>query len=167
MKTAPAPHTRTTTRRTRTPHRRRDELWVAEAGTPHRQATTSVETIGPRVLLATELGTASRSAEQRALELAAEPGRDVWVVGIMPADVEPDHRDQDRLEALLRQVRRRGATAQGILVSGDPAVELLREANARGADVVVVGRDQWEGRSRTSVCGHLVNHARCAVLVTA
>lgn len=137
---------------------------MGEAGTPHRQPPRAVEAIGPRVLLGTELGAASRGAVQRTLELAAEPGRDVWVVGIVPADVEPDHRDQDRLEALLRQIRRRGASAQGILVSGDPAVELLREANARGADVVVVGREQWEGRS---VCGHLVNHARCAVLVTA
>ena len=125
------------------------------------------EMVGPRVLLGTELGPASRGAEQRAVELAAEPGRELWVVGIVPADVEPDHRHQDRLEELLQRIRRRGAEAEGIIVSGDPAVELLREANGRGADVVVIGRSQWEGRSTTSVCGHLVNHARCPVLVTA
>jgi nucleotide-binding universal stress UspA family protein len=143
------------------------EVWVHETGLPHIGPHPLVDHLGRRMLLATDLSSASRGVEARAIEVAQAAGAHLLVLAIIPSEASPDTAHQKRLRALVRRARRRGIHAQGEITSGDPADSILRVATASRADAIIIGDDQWRGwKNAGCVCGHVILHSPCAVLIT-
>ena len=146
--------------------RRAGEAWVYEKGLPRICREPLVDHLGRRVLLATDLSDASRDVDARAIELAEEAGADLLILAIIRPEASGDGSFQKRLGARVRLARRRGIDAEGRIVAGDPADSILRVAASTGADAIVIGYDQWRGwASAGCVCGHVILHAPCPVLI--
>lgn len=143
------------------------EVWVHEKGLPHMCPQPLVDHLGQRILVATDLGDDSADVDARAIELAEEAGARLLVLAIVPPEAITDPSYQKRLGALVRRARRRGIDAEGRIVMGDPADAILRAATASRADAVIIGDAQWRGwKDAGCVCGHVILHAPCRVVVT-
>jgi nucleotide-binding universal stress UspA family protein len=131
------------------------------------------------VLLATDLTPWSMEATERAIDLSASLSARLLIVNVIdtqgPPRTGPTARiDQARaareaaLVALVRQARARGASAEFLVWTGDPASAIAAAVEAERADLLVVGS---RGRRRAgrmllgSVSDHLVRNAPCPVLV--
>ena len=133
-----------------------------------------------RILLATDLSTASDGAADHALQLASDLGADLLIVSV----IDPRSRLGDG-PAVGRMVQRRAARevdAQALVVrgraagvhvrflvwEGEPGPAIVDAAEAEDADLVIVGS---HGRGRVgrmvlgSVSDHVVRHAACPVLI--
>lgn len=167
------------------------DLVVAGAGgEPHRLGSTAAsllrESAVPvfvarapvrrpleRVLLATDLSPVSAAAHERGLEVAAalfgEPkaARSLLVVGpgALPAPLPPaalDRAAHAELRAFLRERRPRAGLVQSAIRAGHPAEEIVAEADAWKADLLIVGT---HGRVLLgSVAEAVVRGAPCSVL---
>jgi nucleotide-binding universal stress UspA family protein len=118
------------------------------------------------VLLATDIGEASRWATEEAITTAA---RDDAVLQILAVARLRD--DREVLERGIQRVRRR-ARAAGVRVTsmvwyGDPAEAILEAAWTERPDVLMVGarHDRWLARLRGSVSGKVAREAPCRVEV--
>jgi nucleotide-binding universal stress UspA family protein len=132
-----------------------------------------------RILLATDLSTASAGATDQALELTRALHADLLVVSVIdsatPMSSGPLPRmDQRRAarelaaQALVVKGRRVGVSVSFLVWEGEPGPAIVEAAEAEGADLIVVGT---HGRNRVerfvlgSVSDHVVRHAPCPVLI--
>jgi nucleotide-binding universal stress UspA family protein len=131
------------------------------------------------ILLATDLGVASREATDMAVELAARLGARLLIMNALDTRRihglgRHDRLDQARAERegllvdLVRRARASGASAEFIVWPGAPTAAIRDAVDAEGADLLIVGS---HGRDRAgrlvlgSVSDALVRHAPCPVLV--
>jgi nucleotide-binding universal stress UspA family protein len=124
-----------------------------------------------KILCAIDLTKASRNAFDRALSIARVSKARLYVLHAVPADV-PFARDQsERLKLLtgLRQrAEREGVPVRTIEQHGDPARAIVLHANARKADLVVLGSNRrrgWQRFKEGSVGERVLRRAAWAVLI--
>ena len=135
------------------------------------------------ILIATDGSPASARAVEAGVDLAAERGGDVTFVHIVPADAWitgrgaparplPHHVAVDEGETALKEAAEVAETA-GVSyalerISGDPVDEILAVAEAKDADLVVVG-SRGRGAVASAVLGSVslgvLKRARRPVLV--
>jgi nucleotide-binding universal stress UspA family protein len=142
----------------------RRETLVLEKGAPRGCRQPLAAHLGRRLLLATDLTAASRSAEERAMQLAEKAHASLLVLAIVPKKGALQHSAAGRLQGRTRLADRRGIDAVGRLVDGDPAACILNAAASDGADAIVMP-GHWAS-APDCPCGRVVLHARCPVLVT-
>jgi nucleotide-binding universal stress UspA family protein len=124
-----------------------------------------------RILCAIDLERASDRAFDRALSLAAIGDAKLFVLHVVPADLPYSWRSRERLE-YLTGVRER-AEALGIKVRieeqhGDPARVIVLHANAKKADIVILGSNRrrgWRRLREGSVAERVLRRAAWPVLV--
>ena len=146
---------------------RQREVWVYEKGLPRTCPHPLVDHLGHRMLLATDLSSASNDVDARAIELAQAAGAHLLVLAIIPFEASPDAAHRKRLAALVRRARRRGIDADGEITTAEPADAIVRVAIASRADAIIIGDNQWRGwKDAGCVCGHVILHSPCAVLIT-
>jgi nucleotide-binding universal stress UspA family protein len=131
------------------------------------------------IMLATDLGPASSTATDRAIEIASRLGARLLVtsvVGPRLGDGVAAGRRIDQLraelesgaQAVVEEARANGANATFLVWEGDPGEAIVSAAEAEGADLIVVGS---HGRGTVgrflvgSVSDFIVRHASCPVLV--
>ena len=149
------------------PGLRRREVWVHEKGLPRSCGHPLVDHLGRRILLATDLSSASNDVDARAIELAQAAGAHLFVLAIIPSEASPDEAHRKSLAALVSRARRRGIDAEGEITAADPADAILRVATASRADAIIIADTQWRGwKNAGCVCGHVILHSPCAVLIT-
>lgn len=105
----------------------------------------------PRILCAIDLEKASERAFDRALDLAVAGDAELLILHAVPKQVPYSWRATERLE-YLTELRER-AEAAGVKVRveeqhGDPARVIVLHANARKADLVVLGSNRRRGWQR-------------------
>jgi nucleotide-binding universal stress UspA family protein len=133
-----------------------------------------------RILLATDLSSASEGATRQAMQLARDLHAELLVVSVIdptsrlaagPALARMDqHRAARELAAqgIVVEGRRAGVNVHFLVWEGEPGPAIVEAVDAEGADLVVVGT---HGRSRVgrmvlgSVSDHVVRHASCPVLI--
>ena len=146
---------------------RRGEVWVHEKGLPRVGPRRMLDHLGHRMLLATDLTSASSDVHARAIQVAKAAGAHLRVLAIIPPGARPDASHRRRLGALVRRARRQGVDTRGEIVSGAPADAILRMAVEGPVDTIIIGDSQWrDWRHAGCVCGHVLLHSPCAVLVT-
>lgn len=132
-----------------------------------------------RILLATDLSSASEKAADEALQLARALRAELLVVSVIdpttrapgPHVARMDQRRAARevaAQALVVRGRRAGVAVEFLVWEGEPGPAIIEAAEAERADLLVVGT---RGRSRVermvlgSVSDHVVRHAPCPVLI--
>jgi nucleotide-binding universal stress UspA family protein len=132
-----------------------------------------------RILLATDLSTASAAAADQALELTQALHADLLVVSVIdpatPLSSGPVTRmDQRRAarelaaQALVVRGRRVGVTVAFLVWEGEPGPAIIEAAESERADLIVVGTrglNRVERWVLGSVSDHVVRHAPCPVLI--
>jgi universal stress protein A len=130
----------------------------------------SMSTVG-RILCAVDLERASDRAFDRALALAVLGQAKLFILHVVPRDVRYSSRAAERLN-YLTQLRER-AKAAGVAVrveeqQGDPTRVIVLHANARKADIVVLGSNQrrgWRRLREGSVAESVLRRAAWPVLI--
>lgn len=131
-----------------------------------------------RILLGTDLSTASEGATEEALQLACDLHAELLVVSIIDPSGQgygaPLRMDQRRAaretaaQALVLRGRRAGVNVSFLVWQGEPGPALVEAAASEEVDLIVVGS---RGRNRVerfvlgSVSDHVVRHATCPVLI--
>jgi nucleotide-binding universal stress UspA family protein len=133
-----------------------------------------------RIMLATDLSTASKGATDQALQLARDLRAELLVVSVIdptalvavgPAAVRMDQRRAAReaaAQAIVVTGRHAAVSVRFLVWEGEPGPAIVEAAVAEAADLVVVGT---HGRSRVgrlvlgSVSDHVVRHAPCPILI--
>jgi nucleotide-binding universal stress UspA family protein len=139
--------------------------------------------LGPRVrriVLATDLSSASEGATDHALQLARDLGAELLIVSVIdpssplggpPSLARMDQRRAARelaAQAIVVRGRRGGVNIHFLVWEGEPGPAIVDAATSEGADLIVVGT---HGRGRVgrlvlgSVSDHVVRHAPCPVLI--
>jgi nucleotide-binding universal stress UspA family protein len=124
-----------------------------------------------RILCAIDLEKASERAFDRALNLAIISGARLYILHATPKNVSFSWRAHERLQ-YLTSLRER-AEAAGVWVRveeqhGDPARVIVLHANARKADIVVIGSNRRQGWRRIregSVAERVLRRAAWPVLM--
>ncbi len=153
---------------------------MSAAPVVHELPVTGVPRRIRRILLATDLSSASEGATAQALELARQLRADLLVVSVIDpaarhaAGQTVARMDQRRAarelaaQAIVIDGRRAGVNVNFLVWEGEPGPAIVEAAESEGADMVIVGT---RGRSRVerlvlgSVSDHVVRHARCPVLI--
>ena len=132
-----------------------------------------------RILLATDLSSASAGATDQALELSRALHADLLVVSVIdpasPLSSGPLPRmDQRRAarelsaQAIVVKGRRIGVSVSFLVWEGEPGPAIVEAAESEAVDMIVVGT---RGRNRVerfvlgSVSDHVVRTAPCPVLI--
>jgi nucleotide-binding universal stress UspA family protein len=132
-----------------------------------------------RILLATDLSSASAGATDQALELSRALRADLLVVSVIdsasPLSSGPLPRmDQRRAarelaaQAIVVKGRRIGVSVTFLVWEGEPGPAIVEAAESEAVDMIVVGT---RGRNRVgrfvlgSVSDHVVRSAPCPVLI--
>ncbi len=134
-----------------------------------------------RLLLATDLSTASAAATDQAFELAARLGATLLIVSVIdPGSLRlPGGRfgarvDQVRAgrekaaQELVARGRAMGVSVSFLIWEGDPGESIVEAARSEATDLIIVGSHGRSGVGRFligSVSDHVVRHASCPVLV--
>ena len=149
------------------------------------QAVSSYPTPGSersirRILLATDLSSASEGATDQALQLARDLRADLLVVSVIdpspalgagPVVARMDQRRAARelaAQTIVVRGRRAGVRVSFLVWEGEPGPAIIEAAVAEAADLVVVGthgRGRFERLVLGSVSDHVVRHAPCPVLI--
>jgi nucleotide-binding universal stress UspA family protein len=136
------------------------------------------------IVVATDGSPAAQAAVERALQEARRRNGTIEFVGAWTTPVNgalgaPTYMSEDVFYAtrdamgeILAEAKG-GAAEQGVqagthLVAGDPAVEICRLAEERHADLIVMGsrgHGPLAAALLGSVAAHVVQHARCPVMV--
>ena len=75
---------------------------------------------------------------------------------------------QELVSGAERELRTAGLATEGIVEPGDPREVLIRTAESKGVDMVVVGSHGRTGLARLlvgSVASHVATHAPCTVVI--
>ena len=124
-----------------------------------------------KILCAIDLTKASRNAFDRALSIARVSKARLYVLHAVPGNRPFSAHQSERLE-LLTSLRQR-AEREGVLVRtveqhGDPAGVIILHANARKADLVVLGSNRrrgWQRFREGSVGERVLRRAAWPVLI--
>jgi len=134
-----------------------------------------------RILVPTDLSPASTAAFDYALRVAAAASAHVRIIHVMEQSVysldfamthpgyapEVKRRTGELLDAWVAQARRRGVTAESVIVSGIPFHEICTEATRQKADLVVMGTHGRTGLAHVvlgSTAERVIRAAPCPVL---
>jgi len=139
-----------------------------------------------KVLFATDFSRASTKALPTAMALARTHGASLLIVHVFVplVPVVPEQyisgttvnqlnararlASQRHLDSVVRNARKAGVRATGILVEGEPAAKIVRTARARKADLIVVGTHGRTGLSKLfmgSIAQRVIAMAPCPVVV--
>lgn len=133
-----------------------------------------------RILLATDLSTASDGAAIQAIELAHDLGADLLIVSVIDPrarrSVGLGSQRPDRIravretaaQALVARGRAAGVRVTFLIWDGDPGQSIVEAATSEQVDLVVVGSHGRGAVGRFfvgSVSDFVVRNARCPVLV--
>lgn len=119
---------------------------------------------------------------RRGLEYARrlDTGGEAAVISVAPALIEAPHtaeytdpthdpkRAASDAEDACKLLQAAGVRAEAIVATGNPAAEIIKAAEERGIELIVVGghgRHAFEHFLVGSIAERLVRHARCDVLV--
>ncbi len=124
-----------------------------------------------KILCAIDLTKASRKAFDRALSIARVSNARLYILHAVPVDYPFCWRQRERVK-LLSSLRER-AEREGVLVRtveqhGDPAQVIVLHANARKADLVVLGSNRrrgWQRFREGSIGERVLRRAAWAVLI--
>jgi nucleotide-binding universal stress UspA family protein len=135
----------------------------------------------PPIVLGTDFGASSASAELAAIRWAAARGSDLVIVhAIDPRRLrlpggrwrlridEMRHRRERDAAALVAIARIAGVSARVLIWNGDPAGCVVDAARAEGADLIVVGTNRRGRIARAlsgTVSGSVTDQADCPVEV--
>jgi nucleotide-binding universal stress UspA family protein len=146
----------------------------------HAQLSPDPDRSIRRILLATDLSSASEAATDQALQLAADLHADLLIVSVIDSaspfsdGVGPARMDQRRAareiaaQAIVIRGRTAGVHVRFLVWEGEPGPAIVEAATAEATDVVVVGT---HGRSRVgrlvlgSVSDYVVRHAPRPILI--
>jgi nucleotide-binding universal stress UspA family protein len=123
------------------------------------------------VLCAIDLTKASRTAFDRALAVARVSKARLYVLHAVPANMPFSWRASERLELLAglrKRAEREGVPLLVVEQHGDPASIIVLHANARKADLVVLGSNRrrgWRRFREGSVGERVLRRAAWAVLI--
>lgn len=123
------------------------------------------------ILCAIDLGKASRSAFDRALSIAGANKARLYVLHAVPAKRPFAARQRERLELLTRlrqRAEREDVPVRVVEQHGDPAQVIVLHANARKADLVVLGSNRrrgWQRFKEGSVGERVLRSAAWPVLI--
>jgi nucleotide-binding universal stress UspA family protein len=154
----------------------------ASAGTSRRgfQRGRAAGLTISRILLATDLSTASEKAAGQAIDLARALAAELLVVSVIDPEIRAivnglaERMDQRRFareaaaQALVNRGRQAGVHMSFLVWEGEPGASIVEAAVAESADLVVVGtrgRGRVERMVLGSVSDHVVRHAPCPVLI--
>ena len=124
-----------------------------------------------KILCAIDLGKASRSAFDRAISVARANKARLYVLHAVPDKRPFSSRQRERLDLLtkLRQrAEREGVAVRIVEQHGDPARVIVLHANARKADLVVLGSNRrrgWQRFKEGSVGERVLRDAAWPVLI--
>ena len=124
-----------------------------------------------KILCAIDLTKASRNAFDRALSIARVSNARLYVLHAVPANVPFSSHQSERLELLTRLrecAERDGVAVRTVEQHGDPARTIVLHANARKADLVVLGSNRrrgWRRFREGSVGERVLRRAAWAVLI--
>lgn len=128
---------------------------------------TTIKTI----LCAIDLTKASRSAFDRALSIARASQARLYILHAVPASSRFSAQQSERLElltALRERAERQGVRVRTVEQHGDPARTIVLHANARKADLVVLGSNRrrgWQRFREGSVGERVLRRAAWPVLI--
>jgi nucleotide-binding universal stress UspA family protein len=152
---------------------------VSASPAPSPAATLTAPGGIHRILLATDLSTASDGATTQALGLACDLGADLVILSV----IEPPGRDSSAVsrrvdqvrslreivaQEIVRRGRSQGVTVEFLVWQGDPGEVVVEAAASERVDLVVVGSHGRGSVGRLligSVSDHIVRNAPCPVLV--
>jgi len=124
-----------------------------------------------KILCAIDLTKASRNALDRALSIARVSKARLYVLHAVPATYPFSWHQSERLElltSLRRRAERDGVAVRAVEQHGDPAGVIVLHANARKADLVVLGSNRrrgWQRFRHGSVGERVLRRAAWAVLI--
>lgn len=124
-----------------------------------------------RILCAIDLTKASRNAFDRALSIARVSKAKLYVLHAVRPDVRYSWRQRERLELLTKlreRAERAGVPVRIVEQQGDPVGVIVLHANARKADLVVLGSNRrrgWRRFREGSVGERVLRRAAWAVLI--
>ena len=124
-----------------------------------------------KILCAIDLTSASRHAFDRALSIARVSNARLYILHAVPATRAFSWHQSERLELLtdLRErAERAGVPVRTVEQQGDPAAVIVLHANARQADLVVLGSNRrrgWQRFREGSVGERVLRRAEWAVLI--
>lgn len=124
-----------------------------------------------KILCAIDLTKASRNAFDRALSLARMSKARLYVLHVVPANRPFSWQASERLELLSRlrrRAEREGVPVRTVEQHDDPARAIVLHANARKADLVVLGSNRrrgWQRFREGSVGERVLRRAAWPVLI--
>ena len=130
----------------------------------------SVTTI-KKILCAIDLTKASHNAFDRALSVARVSKERLYVLHAVPAHYPFSWHAKERLElltSLRERAEREGVPVRTVEQHGDPARVIVLHANARKADLVVLGSNRrrgWQRFREGSVGERVLRRAAWSVLI--
>jgi nucleotide-binding universal stress UspA family protein len=136
----------------------------------HHTQEAPVPTIR-KILCAIDLTKASRNAFERALSIARASSAKLYILHVVPRSKPSSWRQVERLELLTRlreRAEREGVAVRTVEQHGDPSRVIVLHANARKADLVVLGSNRrrgWQRFREGSVGDRVLRLAQWAVLI--
>jgi nucleotide-binding universal stress UspA family protein len=124
-----------------------------------------------KILCAVDLTKASRNAFERALSIARVSKARLYILHAVPASYPFSWHQRERLElltSLRERAEREGVAVRAVEQHGDPARVIVLHANARKADLVVLGSNRrrgWQRFREGSVGERVLRRAAWAVLI--
>lgn len=124
-----------------------------------------------KILCAIDLTKASPNAFDRALGIARMSKARLYVLHAVPATVPYSWRQRERYELLTRlreRAERDGVPVRMVEQHGDPVDVIVLHANARKADLVVLGSNRrrgWQRFRQGSVGERVLRRAAWSVLI--
>ena len=124
-----------------------------------------------KIVCAIDLTKASRNAFDRALSIARASKARLYIFHAVPAAYPFSRHQRERLElltSLRERAEREGVAVRTVEQHGDPAPTIVLHANARRADLVVLGSNRrrgWQRFREGSVGERVLRRAAWAVLV--
>ena len=124
-----------------------------------------------KIVCAIDLTKASHNAFDRALSIARASKARLYIFHAVPADYPFSRHQRERLElltSLRERAEREGVAVRTVEQHGDPARTIVLHANARKADLVVLGSNRrrgWQRFREGSVGERVLRRAAWAVLI--
>ena len=124
-----------------------------------------------KIVCAIDLTKASSRAFDRALSIARAGNARLYVLHVVPKDRPFSWHQRERFELLTRlreRAERAGVRVRTVEQHGDPARTIVLHANARKADLVVLGSNRrrgWQRFREGSVGERVLRRASWAVLI--